>query len=224
MLNRIREAACAIIMPATAAVLLLAGCGGTTDNGSASSAAATAGSAFSAPAGALAGASTAAASTNATSSAPTAAAAASPTVARAAPTTAATAATVSTTTAAPTPAGATTVLVASDPKLGQLLTDPKGMTLYWYTKDTPNTSTCTGACLKAWPAFSASPPLMLPAGVPGTLDTITRSDDGSKQVTYNAFPLYYWAKDQKPGDTTGQGVGSVWYVVAPTSGPLTPPK
>jgi predicted lipoprotein with Yx(FWY)xxD motif len=115
------------------------------------------------------------------------------------------------------------VLVRDDAKLGKLLTDPNGKTLYWYTKDKPGTSNCSGQCLAAWPAFSASGPLTLPAGVPGTLGTITRAEGGT-QVTYDDFPLYYYVKDANPGDTTGQNVGKVWFVIAPTAGPLTPPS
>lgn len=114
------------------------------------------------------------------------------------------------------------MLVRSDPKLGMILTDPSNRTLYWYTKDSPGKSVCTGGCLSAWPPFAATGTPTLPAGVPGTLGTITRSD-GTTQVTYDDMPLYYFAKDTAPGDTTGQGVGKVWYVITPTAGPLTPP-
>ena len=104
-----------------------------------------------------------------------------------------------------------------DPKLGKIFTDYDGKTLYRYTKDTQNSSVCSGGCATAWPPLAASESLKLPEGVPGTLATITRSD-GTKQVTYNGIPLYHYAKDAKPGDTTGQGVGGVWYVVTPGSG------
>ena len=55
-------------------------------------------------------------------------------------------------------------------------------------------------------------------GVPGTLSTFARPD-GSMQVAYNGIPLYYFAKDTKAGDVTGQGVGGKWFVASP-SGPL----
>jgi predicted lipoprotein with Yx(FWY)xxD motif len=108
----------------------------------------------------------------------------------------------------------TTVLVSETPELGEFLTDAEGMTLYLFTKDEPGVSNCSGDCLANWPAFTAEEPLTLPEGVPGTLGTITR-DDGTTQVTYNDWPLYYWVGDQAPGDTTGQGVGDVWFVVPP---------
>jgi predicted lipoprotein with Yx(FWY)xxD motif len=110
-----------------------------------------------------------------------------------------------------------TVMMKTDPKLGDYLVDAKGMTLYLFTQDTPGASTCTGGCLKAWPALVAAGNVTAGPGVAGKLDVITRADDGSKQVTYNGYPLYYWKKDQAPGDTTGQGIGGVWFVVPPTA-------
>ena len=113
------------------------------------------------------------------------------------------------------PAGGPTVLVAQDPALGPLLTDAAGMTLYLFTEDTvPGESTCYDRCAEAWPPFAAAEPLMLPPGVPGELSTVQRAD-GTTQVAYNGIPLYYWQRDAQPGDTTGQGVGGVWFVVPP---------
>jgi LPXTG-motif cell wall-anchored protein len=108
----------------------------------------------------------------------------------------------------------TTVLIRQDAKLGSYLTDSKGMTLYLFKKDTPNTTVCYDACAKAWPPFSASGTLSLPSGVSGSLGTITRKD-GTTQITYNDTPLYYYAPDKGPGDVKGQGVGNVWFVMAP---------
>ena len=108
-------------------------------------------------------------------------------------------------------------MVRDDPKLGKILVGGTGMTLYRYTKDGVNASACAGQCANNWPPLAASDNPTLADGVPGKLGTITRGD-GIKQVTYNGMPLYYYAKDSEPGDTTGQGVGSVWYVVTPGSG------
>ena len=108
------------------------------------------------------------------------------------------------------------LMMSNDPKLGDFLVDAKGMTLYMYTKDTAGVSNCTGDCLKAWPPLVATADMLAGAGVPGKLGSITRAD-GIKQVTYNDMPLYYWASDTKPGDTTGQGVGGVWYMMSPTA-------
>lgn len=108
-----------------------------------------------------------------------------------------------------------TVSVVTDAKLGPILVGPNGMTLYLYTKDTANVSNCSGGCAAAWPPLTVTGSATAGTGVSGTLGTIKRAD-GSMQVTYNGWPLYYYAADTKAGDTTGQGVGSVWYVLSPT--------
>jgi plastocyanin len=84
-------------------------------------------------------------------------------------------------------------------------------------KDTKeNESTCTDQCAASWPAVTAKSgeDLILPAGVSGTLKTFKRAD-GTLQVSYNGIPLYYFANDKAKGDANGQGIGSVWYVIAP---------
>ena len=122
--------------------------------------------------------------------------------------------------ASPTPAvvaafAEPTINVADDPKLGKILVDGKGMTLYMYTVDAPNQSNCTGKCLQAWPPLLTQGSPTLGAGVDASLAGTATLADGTKIFTYNKMPLYYWVKDLKAGDTTGQGVGSVWYVVSP---------
>lgn len=109
----------------------------------------------------------------------------------------------------------TTVGVSETDELGEFLVSSDGMTLYRFTNDTePNASTCEGDCLAAWPAYTAEEPLTLPEGVDGEL-TIFDRGDGTMQVAYNGIPLYLWQGDTAPGDTTGQGVGEVWFVVTP---------
>lgn len=108
-----------------------------------------------------------------------------------------------------------TVFVRQDPALGTILTDPKGMTLYSFANDTTKgQSSCTDQCAQNWPPFTASEPFSLPAETTGELSTIQRTD-GTTQVAYNGIPLYYFAKDTAAGQTNGQEVGDVWYVVAP---------
>jgi len=108
-----------------------------------------------------------------------------------------------------------TINVFTDPVLGQILVDGKGMTLYIFTKDEPGKSNCNAGCLVKWPPFLTKGSPKLGAGVDDSkLGTATLAD-GTLIVTYNQMPLYYWFKDTQPGDTTGQGVGSVWYVVSP---------
>lgn len=125
--------------------------------------------------------------------------------------------------ASPVAMGGTTVMTSENPDLGTIFTDAEGMTLYIFLNDTPGSgeSTCYDQCEQNWPAFSADEPLTLPDGVSGELGTIERTD-GTMQVTYNGWPLYYWAADQEPGDTTGQGVGDVWFVAIPVEGDEVP--
>lgn len=105
--------------------------------------------------------------------------------------------------------------MVTDPKLGQILVDGKGMTLYLFTKDGPDQSTCAGNCAKAWPPFLATGSVKAGPGVDQSMLGTAKLADGSMIVTYNQKPLYYWAQDAKAGDTMGQGVQNVWYVVSP---------
>jgi predicted lipoprotein with Yx(FWY)xxD motif len=91
------------------------------------------------------------------------------------------------------------------------------MTLYNFSKDTKDsgTSACTGGCLQTWPALTV-PAGQTPVagdGVTGKLGTITRTDDGSIQVTYNGLPLYFFKNDKAPGDLNG--VYENWMTVSP---------
>lgn len=91
---------------------------------------------------------------------------------------------------------------------GSFLTDPKGMTLYTFAKDSTGVSTCTGQCLVTWPAYVAPATTgTLPANV-----TVIRRPEGTMQYAWNGMPLYYYMNDKNPGDTNGQGIGGVWYV------------
>ena len=113
--------------------------------------------------------------------------------------------------------GAASVEVSESADFGSILVDGEGMSLYLFTKDTQNSgaSTCTGDCLVKWPSLATDGDPVAGEGVDETLlGTITR-DDGTTQVTYNGWPLYYFAEDTAPGDTNGQGVGDVWFLVTP---------
>jgi len=113
------------------------------------------------------------------------------------------------------PSGPAMVSLASG-ALGEHLVDSKGMTLYLFTKDSPGTSTCYDKCAAAWPALLTSGAPQAASGVDASkFGTLTRTD-GSTQVTYNGWPLYYFAKDKQAGDTTGEGVGGVWFCVSAT--------
>jgi predicted lipoprotein with Yx(FWY)xxD motif len=102
----------------------------------------------------------------------------------------------------------------SDAQLGTFLTDAKGMTLYLFTKDAPGISNCYDQCAANWPPLLTQGDPVLPEGLPGAIGTTVRKD-GAVQATYNGSPLYYWVNDHKPGDTTGQNVGGVWFVLNP---------
>jgi predicted lipoprotein with Yx(FWY)xxD motif len=89
-----------------------------------------------------------------------------------------------------------------------VLTNTAGMTLYTFDKDEGGKSMCNGPCVANWP------PLMAGADAKASGDwAIVTRDDGAKQWAYKGKPVYLWAKDQKPGDKTGDGFNSVWHVV-----------
>ena len=100
-------------------------------------------------------------------------------------------------------------------KLGKVLVDGDGRTLYLFTKDTKDTTNCYDKCEQAWPPLLTIGQPALKDGTQAALLGTTQRKDGTMQATYNGAPLYYYFKDHAAGDTTGQGVGNVWYVVTP---------
>jgi predicted lipoprotein with Yx(FWY)xxD motif len=104
----------------------------------------------------------------------------------------------------------------SNAKLGQYLIAYNGMTLYTFAKDKKGTTTCYSACATNWPPYIVTPGMQinLQAGIDGAFSTVTRTD-GTMQLAYKGMPLYFYAKDAVSGDTKGEGVGKVWYVVKP---------
>jgi predicted lipoprotein with Yx(FWY)xxD motif len=93
-----------------------------------------------------------------------------------------------------------------------VLVGPNGMTLYTFSRDVMGSgkSVCNGPCIANWPA------LMAPESArPMANYSVVVRDDGKKQWAYKGAPLYYWAKDMKAGDRTGDGVGGVWKVARP---------
>jgi predicted lipoprotein with Yx(FWY)xxD motif len=107
--------------------------------------------------------------------------------------------------------------VATSDELGDHLVGANGMTLYLFSNDAAGVSNCVDGCAANWPPLfvAADEPMVdLPATVTGEVTTIERPD-GALQLAYNGVPLYYWVRDVVPGDTTGQNVGEVWFVVAP---------
>ena len=113
--------------------------------------------------------------------------------------------------------GAATIGLANEGKLGKVLVDKSGNTLYLFEKDTAGKSACTGACAINWPPLSAAgKPVAGEGADAAAIGTITRSD-GKTQVTYHGHPLYRYTGDSRAGDAVGQGLnafGAEWYVVA----------
>lgn len=107
-----------------------------------------------------------------------------------------------------------TVKLAYNPQLGLYLTDSKGMTLYFFSKDYDGKSHCYGECATKWPVFYVENIKPSPGLDPNDFGVITR-DDGTKQVTYKGWPLYYFFQDQNPGDINGEGKKGVWFVAKP---------
>lgn len=100
--------------------------------------------------------------------------------------------------------------------LGTILADADGKTLYRFDKDTakPAKSNCAGACAKAWPPVPASDALTLEGVEKAMVGSVDRAD-GVKQLTVGGWPMYYYEKDTKAGDITGEAVGGTWWVAAP---------
>lgn len=106
------------------------------------------------------------------------------------------------------------VKVSEKEGIGSFLVDIKGVTLYYFKKDTPGKSACEGDCVTRWPLYFREAVAAKDGLKTEDFGSITR-DDGQRQTTYKGMPLYYFAGDKNPGETTGQGVKDVWYVVNP---------
>jgi predicted lipoprotein with Yx(FWY)xxD motif len=117
--------------------------------------------------------------------------------------------------------GATTVAVVkvlNTPKLGKVIVDSEGMTLYDFHKDKGTMSACYGACATAWPPLLTDGAPKAMGGAQASLLGTTKRKDGTVQVTYDGHPLYGFVEDQKPGQTTGNDIdefGAEWYALEP---------
>ena len=120
-------------------------------------------------------------------------------------------------------------LTLRDSKLGQMIADDKGMAIYMFVLDQRNVSNCEGGCLTAWPPVMLKEKetlanVKLEGGLRRSLLGVAMRVDGSRHVTYNSYPLYWWARDKVAGDITGQWVGGTWFVLSgaghPNSGRL----
>jgi predicted lipoprotein with Yx(FWY)xxD motif len=113
--------------------------------------------------------------------------------------------------AAPPTSASSSALMTATINGTKVVTNSRGLTLYWFVPDTSTTSKCTGSCATYWPPVKG--PATAGADVTGTLGTITRPD-GTKQATYDGHPLYSYIGDTAPGQAKGNALnlsGGLWY-------------
>lgn len=123
----------------------------------------------------------------------------------------------SSTASGPTSAQDHAAVELSSTKLGDILVDGDGRTLYLFEADKGTTSTCDGECAVAWPPLTTTGKPTAGDGVAASKLGTTKRSDGTTEVTYNGHPLYFYAGDSAPGDTNGQGIdgfGAEWYVLS----------
>jgi predicted lipoprotein with Yx(FWY)xxD motif len=138
----------------------------------------------------------------------------------------ATASTTPSSSASSTASSGISIATAKGP-MGTYLTGASGRALYLWVADSGGKSACSGACAQVWPPVIANGnPSASGGAMSADLGTITRSD-GTKQVTYEGHPLYYYAADRSAGQTTGQGsssFGAKWWLVTPSGTEITDVK
>jgi predicted lipoprotein with Yx(FWY)xxD motif len=117
-----------------------------------------------------------------------------------------------------TVAAAKKTIEVRNTRLGKILVDSHGRTLYLFKKDPRGKSACSGECAKFWPPLRVGGRPTAGRGISAAkVGTISRSD-GTRQVTYNGHPLYTFRQDSSPGQTRGQGLtafGAAWFVLSP---------
>ena len=121
-----------------------------------------------------------------------------------------------------TSARTATVKIAHS-RLGKILVDSRGRTLYVLSADSARKSTCFGACAQNWPPLRASRKPTVGRGLKASKIGTIRRRDGKPQVTYNRHPLYRFVGDTRAGQTHGQGIvafGGRWSVVSPAGRPV----
>jgi predicted lipoprotein with Yx(FWY)xxD motif len=115
--------------------------------------------------------------------------------------------------------GAGSAISVRQTPIGRVLVDASGRTLYLFAGDTRNLSRLSAAGRAIWPPLlSTAVPVATGGAVAAKIATIP-AGSGTRQVTYNGHPLYYYVGDHAPGQTSGQGLnefGALWYTVSPT--------
>jgi predicted lipoprotein with Yx(FWY)xxD motif len=109
-------------------------------------------------------------------------------------------------------------LDVSTNRLGEVLVDSKGRTLYLFKKDKGTKSACAGACASAWPPLRVNGKPTVAGDAKASRVASTTRPDGAAQITYSGHPLYLYEGDDKPGDANGQGVnawGGRWFALSP---------
>jgi predicted lipoprotein with Yx(FWY)xxD motif len=109
------------------------------------------------------------------------------------------------------------VNIATKPGIGQYLVNSTGWALYMYVPDKPGSgqSTCYGQCAVVWPIFYVSNLTVQPGINASLFGTINRTD-GTKETTFNGYPLYYYEYDTGANNINGQNVGNIWFVMSPS--------
>jgi predicted lipoprotein with Yx(FWY)xxD motif len=121
----------------------------------------------------------------------------------------------------PQEAAPATIEVASSP-LGDILVDSDGMTLYMFVPDQDQNGepTCYDDCAATWPPLEAAGEPTVGEGLDQSLLATAERTDDTTQVTYNGLPLYNFSGDEAAGDTNGQGLSDVWWVVSADGNPV----
>jgi predicted lipoprotein with Yx(FWY)xxD motif len=116
----------------------------------------------------------------------------------------------------PSSGGAAEVTLANVPKVGMVLVNPEGFTLYEFEKDKGSTSTCNGGCAEAWPPLTTEGAPEPGNGATASKLGTSKRSDGSEQVTYAGRPLYTFTGDSEPGEANGNGLdnfGAKWFAL-----------
>jgi predicted lipoprotein with Yx(FWY)xxD motif len=119
--------------------------------------------------------------------------------------------------------GNATVGTTDNPDFGTILTDGAGNTLYLFEQDQGTKTACTTGCSSTWPALTADGQPSAGNGVDASLLGTAKQADGTTQVTYSGHLVYRYSGDSAPGDTNGEGIGGVWFVVSAAGEPVQQP-
>ncbi len=112
----------------------------------------------------------------------------------------------------------TAIHLDSNAQVGAHIVDKDGKTLYYFSNDANGLSNCTGGCLTNWPVYYADSTTTFSNDLSSTDFATITTTAGARQTTFKGWPLYYYAPAgvaEAAGQTTGEGVGTVWFVAKP---------